>query len=1117
MKQTGKHLQPQREPGPLDRFNPKITFFPPSFQKDSSNSHGKVATQLDALANHGQTEDPFEQFPMTAKEHNPSQPAESPKAPPATRLPTMDSRYFGADIVDSSDPEDRTMHRGKSNNRGFHQDPEAKQYLTVSSREYNQLRQQAQLGYRLGLEVSPNHVPSFDLHDLGPHISTLPSHDPNHHPPVTGMYQQLRPSMPEEKDITDLLQSELRRFLQSRSEELNRVPPSPGKLRVNESKALEMKEAEVQVSNFYEFIMPRPASKNAPRLYYDDKAKTESFIKPQEIKQKIITGGTIKSREEKLTKPQKLKSQVEDLRVDTTKSKSKASLTMSKSNSSAAMMIQERTESGQFDIAAEDENNQDIQKTSSNGEIWVNISKVLSTGDPNDIRSVISGDSLSTNQPAAVPQSQTQQSKPSAASLAPMLYFHSLSSDFQQDKSAIVMQGKKLIHPIHEDIREWTLEQVRNGPHSPVKDRTSPILATSLAGNTLGYLQGMKEIVNVEKRLSKELNPYKIATKNLSDNIIQGEKIIIPATVAEDSHEPSILLEGSQLSAADEHPLLPSSQQHSTFSSPYRRNSRENSGGLSLQQPHSSKPAYQIIKEFTGDDHYDAYYQERYQTGDDLLGGGGVGHYDPTSPKASQIPLRINTTQSPPYSPNRSASAAVTFEKSTAGGSRPSSRLGPEESQISIKTPTYPSVTVPYQPQANKKLVLTKSLLPGATGDNRFHMADNPVPLHEAVHKYKLDEHDNEQTPLSLKSNAVASKDPSSAIRISAPPIALMTPAQQQFQEKVKQNNKIIISNDFYEMGRPMSSSASALKNKEPQSQTPTSPNFGVVISCTSSRKNSAESGQFNLNGTEASPQPVTTAMNVSVPLETIPSADTEGQDILMRTPVPFPRMEDSAQGSDQLSRYSLDSTNKSQQLQRQQQQQQQQQQHQYNPLMLTEDEEEDIERELRDMLAFETEEKKKRSSMTNLDDFDSFRPLSPSPKEIPLPMIDKHFMEKVNPKVYQQRFAAQQSPVHQNNSKKNRILDPIAKSASSPALSGPAATAAVTTMKNPFHQVRRKQVAYLPPLTMSATTSQLPTNSNTNTADNLQILANSLPTGPHHHGSAHSHHKLSKSLSGKK
>lgn len=353
-------------------------------------------------------------------------------------------------------------------------------------------------------------------------------------------------------------------------------------------------------------------------------------------------------------------------------------------------------------------------------------------------------------------------------------------------------------------------------------------------------------------------------------------------------------------------------------------NPRNTESKAPLDEYLSSKPSYQIIKEISGADHYDVYYHSRYQSKDDPFGG----LYE-----SSNGQLKETTT---------------------------SSKLSPEESQITIKTPTFHNVSVPYNPTP-------KSIQKQMNVDALFTPA---VHTELTTQKYiKSVPYDKESLPgVLLISNAFINPSSSSIIR------------SQKLKEEPVNSTTVPVESVVAENGQ----------------------NIRVTI-----RKSSETS-------VEREEAPIKSDENVGI--------------------------ESNFQNSSQ---FGLDL-------------------------------EDELENDLRDYLRYGDQ-----ASLTPSAEDNQFLKVS---KELQFPeAIDKHYLEKVNPIVYNQKWgqSSKRNQINLESKKSPRTLDPLPKvSTSKPAY------------KNIFHSIRRKNVAYLPPL--SGSTSQLPTASS---ATELKMLTKSLST----------------------
>jgi hypothetical protein len=1143
---TGNEKEQQRQAEADERmkvFIPKISFFPPSFQKGENSS---TSPHL-FVANGSQTFDSRDEYYANTptwrrqQQQQLTEPLDVGKTPTATpsitRFHTRDSAFMNPAVLLQTIGEDmegqgtlveqggKTVRR-KSLHAGTRKSFEAAplggdqmQLLSVTSFEYNQMKQQAQQNMNPFYQaqhpegsIEIHNIPSFDLGD-NPAYSSLKPYNPlkqsldpqyNHQsassavvvppPPQSAIsspsihrveipqsiYQLEGPSLPKEKnDQVSILQNELRKFLKSREEERVRSaqPPTVGQLRINESKATEMSSAEQEKTNFYELTVPTTSSKRYQRIFYDTKQQEEKEMKIKEIKDKNLMVSASKYSI-------KLKSTIHDANLNRSRKSSKdPNMTPNKENNTI------------FD-------DEWILSTGrsrpATGEFWVNVSKVsndsnnvnnMNNNIPQDMRSIISGDSLETegvepgsNYPmregggdqdddSFFHQEGLQKNyyQPSHQ----LLYNHSLREDYstQNNKSKLlVMQGKKLMHPIKEELREPTMEEVRNGPVSPLGDRKSPLLFSSLAGNTFNMLQAMKPETQLRNAPGTELDPFKKATHSLAGEAIVGSKKEFsqpPEPIFRDYRphfEEKEVVEGGGV------PQEPLATTGATAITSQRRRSRENNNSY-----------HQIIKEITGEDEYDAYYKKRLQDGteDGELVVGGEEQSQPSPQHAMALPLK---SFSPVLSPNPS----LILSSSPHKGGVPRG-VHAEESYFTVKTPTYPSVTVPYDPRSGNanRLSLPKE---------KFHMAHNPTPLEEAKRKYKLEtEEDKEgrgtgvEGALQVKNQGIHSINPLK---------------QQQYLDRQKLQTMKILSQDSLVLEKPipLGSSSGGLGLGDESSSIlsrPSSSNLSIVIARTS---NSQQGSRRNSrpNTSEAGQQHEFTQ------LEVIPSASFDYSQFPeeQRTPLNDSIAESRSELASHFSQRSRMEVPAEEEQRSFHSQHQRQQQEQY---LLDEDDEEEIERELRDLLLYENSSSS--APVASHYNLDNMNPLYPSsmPKEMTLPSVDKHFMEKINPSAYQKKQQSQKTN-NARTAQKKLLLDPLQHQQQQqrlhtsqsgklpPSSSSPAIELTSSSSKNLFHNIRRKQAAYLPPLALSASTSQLPASNNSGPGMDLSVLASSMP-----------------------
>jgi hypothetical protein len=1169
---TGDDKEQQRQTEADERmkvFIPKISFFPPSFQKAENSS---TSPHL-FVANGSQTFDSRDEYyantPTRKRQQQLNESLDVGKTPTATpsitRFQTRDSAFMNPAVLLQTIGEDmegqgislveqggektvrrRSLHAGTR--KSFEAAPlggDQMQLLSVTSSEYNQMKQQAQQNmnpfYNQPQQQHPegaieiHNIPSFDLGDSSAYASLKPynplkqSLDPHYNhqtttttstssavvvppPPQSAIsspsihrveipqsiYHLVGPSLPKEKnDQVSVLQNELRKFLKSREEERVRSaqPPVVGQLRINESKATDMSSAEQEKTNFYELTVPTTSSKRYQRIFYDHKQQEEKEMKIKEIKDKNLSVSASKYS-------LKLKSTIHD-----------ANLNRSRKSSKDPNMTPNK------ETVFDDELILSTGRSSrpATGEFWVNVSKVSNDSNnvnnmnnnniPQDMQSIISGDSLETegvepgsNYPMREGGGGDQdddsffqqggeggQGPPQKNYYQPshqLLYNHSLREEYSsaqnsQNKSKVlVMQGKKLMHPIKEELREPTMEEVRNGPVSPLGDRKSPLLFSSLAGNTFNMLQAMKPETQLRNAPGTELDPFKKATHSLAGEGIVGSKKEFsqpPEPVFRDYRphfeEKEGVVEGGGGGGAGPQEPLGTTGTTTTAITSQRRRSRENNNSY-----------HQIIKEITGEDEYDAYYKKRLQDGteDGELVGGEEQSSQPSQGPAVALPLK---SFSPVLSPNN---PSLLLSSPHKGGGVVSRGVHAEESYFTVKTPTYPSVTVPYDPRSGNanRLSLPKE---------KFHMAHNPTPMEEAKRKYKFETEENKEGRgkgveglLQVKNQGIHSVNPLK---------------QQQYLDRQKLQTMKILSQDSLVLEKPipLGSSSGGLELGDDSSSIlsrPSSSNLSIVIARTSnsqqgSRRNSRPTTSEGGGGQQ----------HEFTQLEVIPSASFDYSQFPEehRTPLNDSIAEsrsELASNFSQRSRMEVPQLEESFHSQH----------HQQHEYLLNEDDEEEIERELRDLLLYENAAASSSAApVASHYNLDNMNPLYPSsvPKGMTLPSVDKHFMEKINPSAYQKKQQqSQQKKVGGNQPQKKLLLDPLhhqqqqqLQTSQSDKLVGLTSSSS----KNQFHNIRRKQAAYLPPLALSASTSQLPASSASNHHSgpgimDLSVLASSMP-----------------------
>jgi len=1122
LKASGERILP-KQPIKHDMFNPKITFFPPYFNKGENrdSSHLRVErSRSPSLERTVHSLSPIKTSYSVSKDfshseegvipqsrrHLPKDTVQVPNTPPVTPLAarltaTTDNAHYTPNINSISEVDDDIS---RAIGDKTIEDDKSGQYLMVTSQEYQKLRPSLEKAHEPSLLIQ--NTASLDLsHDVSPSMSlnrrlssVNESGDSSLKPsalkknlgafalPHSPILNEVHGTLPPEEIET--LQTELKKFLISREKERNKKPPSPGKLRINESKAGDMKEAVQKVSNFYELVVPTTSSKRYQRLFYDEK--------------------------------QRLTKQKEAAMATAVRSRA-SSHTSNRSNSDPLLP------SGMSKTKMKYE----VLRSSGTQDFWVNVAKVTPVGGGSIIEtadmsnSVISGDSvidnasqtygIMTNDPLEIIEDKAN---------IPTLYHHSLKDqNFPTNKpSKLVMKGIKLQHPVNEIIEEEDREMKRGCPSPKHGGRKSPELFTSLAGNKFGELHGMKLDISrqiAQEKMKMETDPYEIATVKLADEVITGDKIGIKPFVA--ASKISLVKQEETLATGESSRIL-TLEDHTVKSedvlatakpsfSPVRRGSPENS------RIRSSKPSYQIIKEMTGDDqYYDAYYQKRYQSGEIvedgshnlmLMGGVNDSHASTNLPSTpiinepgtANISALSNSVHSSIVFDDRSVNRPHSRQISRPISQPPSvprpltseSKGLHEDSQYTIQTPTYPSVTVPYQdfadPYGFRSNSPAERLLAGgnitafirATSPNRnSHESVLLESKPEELHKYRLDNEDrNPNNSLSIDPNSMV---PSSSEKVLGsllqvkPPLLHPNPKPQQLQKQRQLLNKKTVT----------ASTSNAKTFSFPSTIHDVTPS-GMTISVTKtgntprSRRNSHQSvlsttSRQGFRVDEEIGTKSNTPLYYSPGMKFDESLDSKSTGTNTTTVGP-------------------------------------------TVLMLSEEDEIEIEKELRDLLNYENRSLHSASSQPSLlteegsllpkhlrkwksydEDYDSEdqgrnKPADapPSPKEMRLPVIDQHYMDKRNPKV-----SAKQLGRYPNNAREEKRMEMVA-SASERLLSKPnkllseTTTAVIGRGKNPFHQVRRKQVAYLPPLSISYSTSQLPSAGEGN---ELLVLANSLP-----------------------
>ncbi len=1094
-------------------FNPKITFFPPYFHKGENTNSSNLGVErsrspslertvhsLSPIKTSYSVSKDFslseEGFIPQSRRHLPKDTFRVPNTPPVTPLAarlsvTTDNAHYTPNINSISEVHDDVSRAIEDDKSG--------QYLMVTSQEYQKLRPSLEKVHEPSLLIQ--NTASLDLsHDVSPtmslnrrlssvnesdstvKLSALKKNLGAPAPPHSPILNEVHGTLPPEE--IESLQTELKKFLISREKERNKKPPSPGKLRINESKAGDMKEAVQKVSNFYELVVPTTSSKRYQRLFYDEK--------------------------------QRLTKQKEAAMATAVRSRA-SSHTSNRSNSDPLLP------SGMSKTKMKYE----VLRSSGTQDFWVNVAKVTPVGGGSIIEtadmsnSVISGDSIidngsqtyeiTTNDPSEIIEDKAN---------IPTLYHHSLKDqNFPTKKpSKLVMKGIKLQHPVNEIIEEEDREMKRGCPSPKHGGRKSPELFTSLAGNKFGELHGMKLDISrqiAQEKMKIETDPYQIATLKLANEVISGGKIDIKPLVATFKlssvklEETLATGESSRVLTVEDHTVKSEDvlvTAKSSFS-PVRRGSPENS------RMRSSKPSYQIIKEMTGDDqYYDVYYQKRYQSGEIvedgshnlmLMGGVNDSHASTNLPSTpiinepgtANISALSNSVHSSIVFDDRSVNRSHSRPISRPISQPPSvprpltseSKGLHEDSQYTIQTPTYPSVTVPYQdfadPYGFRSNSPAQRLLAGgnitafirATSPN--HNSHESVLLEskpEELYKYRLDNEDRNST---LDPNFMASSSSEkildSVLQVK-PPLLHPNPKPQQLEKQRQLLNKKTIT----------ASSSNAKAPSFPSSIRDATPS-GMTISVTKtgntprSRRNSHQSvlsttSRQGFRVDEEIGTKSNTPLYYSPGMKFDESLDSKSTGTNTTTVGP-------------------------------------------TVIMLSEEDEMEIEKELRDLLNYENRSLHSASSQPSLlteegsllpkhlrkwksydEDYDSEdqgrnKPADapPSPKEMRLPEIDQHYMDKRNPKV-----SSKQIGRYPNNTREEKRMEMVA-SASERLLSKPnkllseTTTAVMGRGKNPFHQVRRKQVAYLPPLSISYSTSQLPSAGEGN---ELLVLANSLP-----------------------
>jgi hypothetical protein len=980
-----------------------------------------------------------------------------------------------------------------------------------------------------------------------------------------------------------------------------------------------MTEAENQISNYYDTTIPTSSSSKYKRLFFDQKANQEKVKK--QLKEEQVKTKVEEERKRRINKP-----------------------------------IVDKAKKNKHSVSLKEDDHSSMKVTIENKTIYpkksvpVVASSSMMEGLDYDLSSIISGDSLvSTEEHSLLPRylsSEDDKEHPYHPSLAikqwndqddyqpvsqqyhhqPVIYYHSMienhsSQQKNRDPSSIVMKGKKLSHPTKEIIVEPADERKR-GCFSP-NGRKSPELFTSLADNHIGKLYGLKPDLSKQafiERMKNELDPYKVASQALSKEMIKGGKVeiqplVLSIPVKQSTLRPSSKERGGRSSSPGEVHSVVQIEGESSFeptsSATVDFQQTQSKEGESQDQETTdknnssvkrrgsgenrkfSKSSFQIIKEISAQ--FDVDYQEKYQSASELVLDGQQSD-TPMADDQSVVSVagqqKDHSFEHLPGIVLENSLMKDDLQPSSVSMTEMNNKLT-EESQITIKTPSYPSVNVPpydlftsssapsfllhegiaaefvdqkeekgdaFSKPSSAAAVKKKEKKPVKKKINAdFFKAlsvakkqEKPVKaaskgeiattLHDSVlrevkstdlYKFKLGD---EQEQSERRSNEETGAQSSSSqletvLSVSIPKINTTNPKTQQLSEKRKHdvNTKILVSESFpiekpEQLIHTVSSSSSSLFDEEEAgevtlplndhssifSQSHHSHNLSITISKTT-HTNSNPSSRRNSRQNSSSILAPPVVSSPTIPFDGFSTPNFEKS----------PTMNDSIASSSHQSFSTIAAP------------------------ALTDDDEAAIEKELREMLTggggggsnkkatlgrgksnFDDRSVMSSSSRSlgsfeegsllpkhlrtynrpssqqqqryedEKDEYDDPMMIA-SPKEVKLPSIDNHYLEKVNPVAFAKQFPTISSASHRHSSQKKLEMSSSMKHLPS----SNSATALITASSGPtnrFHGVRRKQAAYLPPLSLSYSTSQLPVSSS-NAGDGGDIssalfLANSLP-----------------------
>jgi hypothetical protein len=986
-----------------------------------------------------------------------------------------------------------------------------------------------------------------------------------------------------------------------------------------------MTEAENQISNYYNSTIPTSSSSKYKRLFFDQKANQEKVkkqLKEEQAKTKVEEERKRRINKSIVDKAKKIKNSV-SLKED--------------DHSSMKVTIENKT----------------IYPKKS---VSVVTSSSMMEGLDYDLSSIISGDSLvSTEEHSLLPRylsSEDDKEHPYHPSLAikewndqndyqpisqqyhhqPVIYYHSMienhsSQQKNRDPSSMVMKGKKLSHPTKEIILEPADERKR-GCFSP-NGRKSPELFTSLADNHIEKLYGLKPDLSKQafiERMKNELDPYKVASQALSKEMVKGGKVeiqplVLSIPVKQSTLRPSSKERGGRSSSPGEGHSLVQIEGESSFeptsSATVDFQQTQSKEGESQDQETTdknnssvrrrgsgenrkfSKSSFQIIKEISAQ--FDVDYQEKYQSASELV----LNDQQSETPMADDQSVVSVAGQQKKHSFEHLP--GIVLENSLMKDDHLPSSVSmtdfnnklTEESQITIKTPSYPSVNVPpydlftsssapsfllhegiaaeFVDQPERKEDAFSKPSPAAAPVKKkekkkgspekkkvnaeFFKAlsvakkqEKPVKaaskgeiattLHDSVlrevkstdlYKFKLgDEQEQSERRNNEETRAQSSSSQlETVLSVSIPKINTTNPKTQQLSEKRKHdvNTKILVSESFPiekpQLIHRVSSSSSSLFDEEEVgevtlplndhssifSQSHHSPNLSITISKTT-HTNSNPSSRRNSRQNSSSVLAPPVVSSPTIPFDDFATPNFEKS----------PTMNDSIASSSHQSFSTIAAP------------------------ALTDDDEAAIEKELREMLtgggggggsnkkatlgrgksnfddrsvmssssrslgSFEegsllpkhlrtynrpSSQQQQKQQNEEEDEYDDQMMMMASPKEVKLPSIDNHYLEKVNPVAFAKQFPTISSASHRHSNQKKLEMSSSMKHLPS----SNSVTALITASSGPtnrFHGVRRKQAAYLPPLSLSYSTSQLPVSSSIagdgGDISNALFLANSLP-----------------------